>query len=93
MHGEGTLTVKSQYSAGAETIRIIVADTGEGMPPEVISHLFEPFFTTKTKGTGLGLALSYSIIRQHGGEILAASPGTGQGTVFTVTLPLQTPAQ
>ena len=69
-------------------VAITVADDGEGMPPEVLKMIYEPFFTTKEqgKGTGLGLATSYGIIRQHGGWIDCSST-VGEGTVFTIYLP------
>lgn len=65
-----------------------VADTGPGIPAEVRQHLFEPFYTTKSagKGTGLGLAVAYSLVKRHGGRIEVDSPITG-GAVFTVCLP------
>jgi signal transduction histidine kinase len=65
-----------------------VQDTGDGISPENLEHVFEPFFTTKDvgEGTGLGLAVSYGIVRDHGGFISVRST-VGQGTVFTVYLP------
>jgi len=76
-----------------ENISISVRDTGVGIPPENRTKIFEPFFTTKQigKGTGLGLAVSYGIIKMHRGEILVESnsdPDAGPtGTIFTMNLP------
>jgi two-component system sensor histidine kinase FlrB len=66
---------------------VCVADSGEGMPPEVQERLFEPFFTTRTEGTGLGLAIVRSVIAAHGGEVRVES-APGRGAVFKVSLPL-----
>jgi signal transduction histidine kinase len=70
-------------------VEIIFRDTGSGIAPEHLSKIFDPFFTTKgeTKGTGLGLAVSYGIIKKHGGDIEVASV-VGQGTTFTVKVPI-----
>ena len=69
---------------------MIFADNGCGMTPEVLENIFEPFFTKRRvgKGTGLGLSITHRIVSQHGGEIMATSPGEGQGTTFTVRLPI-----
>ena len=69
-----------------EEIEITVADTGSGIPAEHMEKIFDPFFTTKDKGTGLGLAVSYNIIRSYQGDILVESRPEG-GTIFKVRLP------
>ncbi len=68
---------------------LAVCDTGTGMDPRTLEHLFEPFFTTKPvgEGTGLGLSTAYGIIRQSGGY-LGARSAAGEGTVFTILLPI-----
>jgi two-component system, NtrC family, sensor kinase len=70
-------------------------DTGCGMSGETLQNIFEPFYTRSRtgNGTGLGLSISHQIIDQHGGTISATSAGPNQGSTFTVTLPLNTPAE
>jgi two-component system, NtrC family, sensor kinase len=72
----------------ADYLCLRVQDTGGGISPDALTHVFEPFFTTKDvgEGTGLGLAVSYGIVRDHGGFIAVQSK-VGEGTVFTVFLP------
>lgn len=85
-HAGGTITLGVQKSGALWDVS--VRDTGQGMSAEVKAHLFEPFFTTKGKaGTGMGLAVSYSIIRRHNGNIKVDS-WEGYGTTFHVTLPI-----
>ena len=71
------------------TLRLSVRDTGLGILPQNIDKVFDPFFTSKEigKGTGLGLAVSYHIVKEHGGDIHVESQ-RGEGTTFTVVLPL-----
>ncbi|MBU1534125.1 response regulator, partial [Myxococcota bacterium] len=68
-------------------VRIEISDTGTGIPPEQIQKIFDPYYTTKSEGSGLGLALSISIIRKHGG-ILDVRSTVGEGTTFTILLPV-----
>jgi len=82
----GTLSLTTRTEG--ESVLITVVDTGVGMYPEVRSRIFDPFFTTKGKaGLGLGLAVSFGIIRRHGGNIEVDSQ-YGKGTEFRITLPL-----
>jgi two-component system cell cycle sensor histidine kinase/response regulator CckA len=75
-----------------EYVRVDVADTGTGIPPDIIDRIFEPFFSTKevNKGTGLGLSTVYGIIKQTGGFIYPASE-VGRGTTFHIFLPRHVP--
>ena len=74
-----------------EWVRLMVVDTGTGIPPDILPHIFEPFFTTKAPlGTGLGLSQVHGIVGAHAGHIDVMST-IGQGTTFTVYLPLHTP--
>jgi PAS domain S-box-containing protein len=96
MEEGGTLTVElgwprfGESSAGVPRDRLVVeiADTGSGIKPEESPNVFNPFFTTKSGGTGLGLAIAHKIIEDHGGTVTFRS-APGQGTVFTVGLPLR----
>jgi signal transduction histidine kinase/CheY-like chemotaxis protein len=86
-------TLKLASSTDGENAVITIADTGVGMYPEVRSRVFDPFFTTKGKaGLGLGLAVSFGIIRRHGGNIEVASD-YGEGSEFRITLPLASGAR
>ena len=73
-------------------VKIDFADTGKGIPEELIYLIFDPFFTTKTKGHGLGLATSYSIVTRHNGTIDVSSE-EGKGATFTVFLPADIDAE
>ena len=97
--GAGQVTFDSHYAALEPESRpgpyvfVEIADTGVGMPPDLIERIFDPFFTTKEvgKGTGLGLSTSLAIIKSHGGFIRVESE-PGKGTKFRVYLPAQTTA-
>ncbi|WP_197081214.1 ATP-binding protein [Gordoniibacillus kamchatkensis] len=82
----GTLTLRTEADETAVYLR--VSDTGCGMPREMMDRLFQPFFTTKQKGTGLGLAVCKNIVDRHNGRLDVRSE-PGQGTTFTVVLPLK----
>jgi len=86
MPGGGSLTIR--VSDGPDTVRIEVADTGSGIPPEIRDRIFEPWFTTKPsgRGTGLGLSIARSVVTAHGGRVEVASE-PGRGTTVTVVLP------
>lgn len=83
----GWLTLTTQCDDRGATVE--VADTGTGIPSEHLSRIYDPFFTTKTdgRGTGLGLSVTYGIVQEHGGTLTCES-ATGQGTRFTLTLPV-----
>ncbi|MHB8056470.1 MAG: ATP-binding protein [Desulfuromonadaceae bacterium] len=86
MPGGGELVVDAV--PGTEGwICVTVCDHGIGIRAEDIGRLFTPFFSTKQQGTGLGLAVSYGIVSDHGGEI-SVSSSVGNGTTFTVLLPI-----
>src|SRR6266508_191891 len=93
----GTLHVSTRFgggeldASGSDAIRIDVRDTGAGMSEETIARIFEPFFSTKVdRGTGLGLWVSHGLVQGHGGTLKVRSR-IGQGTTFTITLPIVGP--
>ena len=67
-------------------IKINISDTGKGIPPNILHKIFDPFFTTKPKGIGLGLSITYQIVKKHGGTIKVESEW-GKGTSFLINLP------
>ncbi|NVM79237.1 PAS domain S-box-containing protein [Duganella sp. SG902] len=97
MREQGVITIRTGLEAGPGGPRdhwvwVEIGDNGVGIAPENLNRIFEPFFTTKPvgSGTGLGLSLSYGIVNRHGGRIEVASE-LGQGTRFTVHLPVKPP--
>ena len=87
----GELTITSRVKDG--NLEVSVADTGEGMAPDVAANIFQPYYTTKEKGTGLGLAICQFIVeKQHGGCINVDS-APGKGSTFSIQIPLEEGAQ
>ncbi|HRZ78272.1 MAG TPA: ATP-binding protein, partial [Bacteroidales bacterium] len=89
MPSGGVLRIITTASSDEKWVNVEFTDSGVGISPENLSHIFTPFFSTKREsgGTGLGLYLSYTIIKREGGDILARSR-EGSGTTFTVRLPM-----
>jgi len=86
MQSGGTISVQISRNP-ASAVDIVIRDEGLGIPDDKIANLGQPFYTTKDKGTGLGLMISYNIIRNHQGHVSVQSRA-GEGTVFTITLPV-----
>jgi signal transduction histidine kinase len=86
-HYEPTVSVSTKKINGK--VEISVTDNGNGIPQKLMDKIFQPFFTTKPtgEGTGLGLSLSYDIVKAHGGEI-KVNTKENEGTVFTIQLPI-----
>ena len=83
----GTLTVTTRMREG--NLEIAVTDTGEGMTPEVAGNIFQPYYSTKETGTGLGLAICQFIVKEQHGGCLNVESAPGQGSTFTIQLPLE----
>ena len=90
MAGVGTLILSTRFDPAQRRIEIAISDTGHGIRPEDLERIFDPFFTTKPSGhgVGLGLAISYGIVKEHKGTITVQSE-VGKGTTFTITLPVE----
>ncbi len=88
MEGDGILTISTRHREKGNCIEIEISDTGSGIPEENLEKIFDPFFTTKETGhgVGLGLAISYGIIKEHKGSVIVESE-VGKGTTFIVRLP------
>jgi signal transduction histidine kinase len=84
----GTIVLRTRRAPG-DRVSIEVEDNGPGIPPDVLTRLFDPFFSTKEGGTGLGLALTQQIVKDHGGDLTVQST-VGRGTTFTVSVPGKT---
>jgi two-component system sensor histidine kinase HydH len=87
MENGGRLSVDADRDDEGRWIIIRVSDTGHGIPAQNLSKIFDPYYTTKSTGTGLGLAIAHNIVDAHGGRIDVTSTA-GQGTTFTVRIPL-----
>jgi len=89
---EGNIGLRGEFRAAEKQVVIEVADSGPGIPPDVMDRIFDPFFTTKDvgEGSGLGLAITREIIAKHGGVITARS-GPGEGATFTISVPVNAP--
>jgi signal transduction histidine kinase len=84
-HTGGELTIRSQRT-NDDMLLMSISDTGVGLPAEGADQIFDAFFTTKSQGTGMGLAITRSIVEAHGGR-LWASPNAERGATFYFTLP------
>ena len=85
--GDDRIVIQVDDDPSADMVRLVVSDTGGGMPEDILDHIFDPFFTTKEigEGTGIGLSISYGIISGMNGTITAAN--AGEGAEFVITLP------
>jgi len=86
MAGGGRVAVATRRGPREGWVEASITDSGPGIPKEYLMRIFDPFFTTKAGGTGLGLAVTYGIVKDHGGTIDVES-APGQGTAFTVAFP------
>jgi two-component system, sporulation sensor kinase E len=81
----GTLRVQTRRSG--DEVHLAIADTGTGIPEQIMEKIFEPYFTTKPFGTGLGLTIVFKIVKEHFGDISVASR-VGEGTTVTLVFPV-----
>ena len=88
MEAEGGRLLVESRQGGADTVCLVISDTGPGIDPASLARIFEPYFTTKKpgEGTGLGLFVTRTLVENLGGTISVRS-ASGEGTVFTITLP------
>ena len=89
---KGTLQITTEFERSGGLVAIKIADSGHGIEKKNLAKIFDPFFTTKPtgEGTGLGLSVSYGIVKNHGGDILVDSE-VGRGSTFTILPPLAAP--
>jgi signal transduction histidine kinase len=82
-------TLRIRVARASSSVTVVFQDDGPGIAPEILPNIFDPFYTTKRpgRGTGLGLSICKAILREHGGNVEAAS-APGGGAVFTVSLPI-----
>ncbi len=92
MNGRGRLVITTRHRSNRDIVEVLIADDGPGIDKEILPEIFDPFFTTKAKegGTGLGLSVSYAIVREHKGSIWVDST-PGRGTTFTLRFPVLQP--
>jgi signal transduction histidine kinase len=92
MGNEGRLSLSTKYRPAGRQVAIKITDSGYGIDERNLNRIFDPFFTTKPtgEGTGLGLSVSYGIIKNHGGEITVDSE-VDRGATFTIMLPVVSP--
>ncbi len=89
----GTVTISAITSSRSDGVELSVTDTGEGIPAEHLAHVFERFYRVDKArdrthgGSGIGLAIAMALVRAHGGQIKATSPGAGRGSTFRIQLP------
>jgi signal transduction histidine kinase len=98
---EGQITVQSRILPDGGVLEITISDTGPGIPKEILPVLFERFSSkmpddspgkiSVNQGTGLGLFISRSIVRAHGGDITAYNNESGKGATFAITIPIRNP--
>ncbi|MFC1500586.1 nitrogen regulation protein NR(II) [Candidatus Zixiibacteriota bacterium] len=82
---DGAVTIATYREEHGDRVVIEVSDNGPGIPPDVLEHIFDPFYTTKEHGSGLGLSISHTILREHQGRLEVESK-VGQGTTFRIIL-------
>jgi signal transduction histidine kinase len=94
IEAQGQIKIITEHDSSRNEVTVTVGDTGSGIPPAIQEKIFDPFFTTKPtgQGTGLGLSVSYGIIKDHHGEIDVQST-PGKGCTFTITFPVTSDEQ